>query len=236
MILGGIEHSDHTPAKAVPRSEAGSRNGWFAKGFAVLRRLRQRVSTKVGRLSLRRAIRASSPLRIIVGSGGAGEPGWIATDDDQLNLVKADQWESLFARASLDAILAEHVWEHLTPEEGVAAARLCYQYLRPGGYVRAAVPDGFHPDPVYIEHVKVGGSGPGANDHRVLYDHVTLSRMFKHAGFEVELVEYFDSDGLFHSTEWDVAKGKIYRSRRFDNRNDGNVCRYTSIIIDAHKP
>lgn len=202
----------------------------------MLRRIRQQLSSQVARLSLLREIRKSSTLRIIVGSGGMGEPGWIATDDNQLDLVKADQWESLFAPASLDAILAEHVWEHLTHEEGLAAARLCYQYLKPGGYVRAAVPDGFHPDPAYIEHVKVGGSGPGANDHWVLYDYATFSRMFKHAGFEVELLEYFDSGGVFHSTEWDVARGKIYRSRRFDNRNDGNVCRYTSIIIDAHKP
>jgi len=164
-----------------------------------------------------------------------GEPGWIATDNDQLDLIKADQWDSLFVRASLDAILAEHVWEHLTPEEGLAAAHLCFQYLKPGGYVRTAVPDGFHPDPSYISHVKVGGNGPGASDHRVLYDHVTFGRMFEQAGFEVDLLEYFDSEGTFHCKEWDVAMGKIYRSRRFDPRNTASVCRYTSIVLDAHK-
>ena len=51
-----------------------------------------------------------------------------------------------FNEGSIDAILAEHVWEHLAEEEGLAAAKCCYRYLRPGGYLRVAVPDGFHPD------------------------------------------------------------------------------------------
>jgi predicted SAM-dependent methyltransferase len=164
-----------------------------------------------------------------------GEPGWIATDNDQLDLIKTDQWESLFARDSLEAILAEHVWEHLSLEEGLASARLCYQYLKPGGYIRAAVPDGYHPDPSYIDHVKVGGNGPGASNHQVLYNHVTFRQVFEQAGFEVDLLEYFDSAGVFHCKEWDVAMGKVYRSRRFDSRNTASVSRYTSIVLDAHK-
>lgn len=34
--------------------------------------------------------------------------------------------------------------------------------LKPGGYVRVAVPDGFHPDPAYIEMGRPGGYGTGS--------------------------------------------------------------------------
>jgi len=47
----------------------------------------------------------------------------------------------------LDAILAEHVWEHLTKEEALIAALTCYRYIKNGGYLRVAVPDGPHPNP-----------------------------------------------------------------------------------------
>jgi hypothetical protein len=66
-------------------------------------------------------------------------------------------------------IKAEHVWEHLMPEQGATAARICHRFLRPGGYVRVAVPDGLHPDPKYVEWVRPGGSGLGAWDHTVLH-------------------------------------------------------------------
>jgi len=41
--------------------------------------------------------------------------------------------------------------------------------------LRVAVPDGFHPNPGYIERVKPGGTGPGAGDHKILYTYRTLS-------------------------------------------------------------
>jgi len=45
---------------------------------------------------------------------GAGEynnnPGWLQTHEDELNLLKKEQWEKKFLPASIEAILAEHVW------------------------------------------------------------------------------------------------------------------------------
>ncbi len=38
-------------------------------------------------------------------------------------------------------MLAEHAWEHLTYEEGILAAINWYKYLKPGVYIRCAVPD-----------------------------------------------------------------------------------------------
>jgi predicted SAM-dependent methyltransferase len=175
-------------------------------------------------------------LRIVVGASGVFEWGWIPTDADYLSLLKPSDWDRFFAPDSIDAILAEHVWEHLTPEEGVQAAALCYRYLRPGGYLRVAIPDGFHPSPEYIEWVRVSGSGPGADDHKLLYTCETARKAFASVGFSVELLEYFDRDGEFHFTEWDPADGMVHRSSRYDARNAVQPLRYTSLILDAKKP
>jgi len=188
-----------------------------------------------GRYQLRRRA-ACSPLRIVVGASGRYEPGWVGTDAAYLDLLRPEQWARYFQTGTLDAILAEHVWEHLSPAEGLAAAQLCYRYLKPGGYLRVAVPDGFHPDPDYIDRVRVGGTGPGADDHEVLYTHESLAELFRRAGYSVRLLEYFDSSGQFHFTEWDADAGKIYRSSRFDTRNANRPLAYTSLILDAVKP
>jgi predicted SAM-dependent methyltransferase len=177
----------------------------------------------------------SRPLRIVIGASGISEIGWIRSEAEYLDLLDAGQWRNYFEDASIDALLAEHVWEHLTPEQGLAAAKRCYQYLRVGGYMRVAVPDGFHPDPQYIENVRPGGTGFGADDHKVLYDHSTLSQLFEKAGFDVQLLEYFDRRGAFRRADWLESEGKVNRSSRFDPRNRDGTLRYTSIILDARK-
>ena len=171
----------------------------------------------------------------MVGSGGIGPAGWIATDVEYLDLLRPDEWAAYFAPASIAAILAEHVWEHLSLEDGLIAAQTCQAYLRPGGYLRLAVPDGFHPNPEYIGQVKVGGSGAGADDHKVLYTVDTMSALLARAGFVVEPLEYFDAAGRFHAVPWNPDDGLIRRSARFDRRNQGGELRYTSLIVDARK-
>ena len=159
--------------------------------------------------------------------------------DQQLRVVDAlspDDWGRFFQEASIDAILAEHVWEHLTEEEGVRAAGVCFEYLRPEGYLRVAVPDGLHPDPKYIEHVKPGGTGPGADDHKILYTCHRFREVFENVGFRTRLLEYFDDRGVFHFEDWNPRSGFISRSRRFDPRNRVGELKYTSIILDCLKP
>jgi len=187
--------------------------------------------------NLKKRVRQSSPpLRIVVGAGGLYDAGWIPTDVDVLDILDEAHWRRLFRENSIDAILAEHVWEHLTAEQGLRAAQNCHRFLRHGGYLRAAVPDGFHPDPQYVERVRPGGSGAGAHDHKLLYNHESFGQLFKSAGFQVELLEYFDSAGQFHAANWNPAFGKIDRSLRFDERNKDGRLVYTSVILDAHKP
>jgi len=206
--------------------------GWF---IAALKGLRFTLKRLTGGYRLRRKLaRTSAPL-IVVGTSGIFEPGWIPTDIEYLNMLREDDWRRFFPEASICAILAEHVWEHLTPEQGLLAAQNCHRFLQPGGYLRVAVPDGGNPDPDYIEQVKVNGSGSGADDHKVLYTAATLGQMLQRAGFAVKLLEHFDAEGVFQYRDWSPGDGMIHRSRRFDERNQDGRLVYTSLIIDAVK-
>lgn len=178
--------------------------------------------------------------RVVIGAGQQNNnPGWAHTQEDELNLLVRDHWSRLFTPGGLSAVLAEHVWEHLSYEEGIEAARTCLEFLKPGGYIRCAVPDGFFPDEEYQKLVQVGGPGPSdhpAASHKIVHTYKSLSSMFESAGYEVVLLEYCDESGEFHYEEWDEKKGFIYRSKRFDHRNRDGKLGFVSLIVDAVKP
>lgn len=173
--------------------------------------------------------------KIIVGASGTGMDGWVSTDQGDLNLLKLSDWEFYFKKNDLDALLAEHVWEHLSQQDGAIAAKNIYQFMKKGGYARIAVPDGYFPDQEYINYVKPGGHGAGSDDHKVLYTIDTLTNVFESVGFKVRPLEYFDNKGQFHFKAWSPDDGMISRSQRFDDRNTNGQLKYTSIIIDAIK-
>lgn len=175
------------------------------------------------------------PKRIIVGTSGMNAKGWTSTDRNVIDLLREDTWLQFFEPDEVDAILAEHVWEHLTPASATLAAQVCHKFLKPGGYLRVAVPDGLHPESSYIGWVKPGGTGAGADDHQVLYTYRSLQDVFRSVGFDTRLYEYFDEDGKFHFADWNPSDGMIHRSKRFDKRNAGGRLVYTSLILDAIK-
>ncbi len=190
----------------------------------------------LARFKLTQLFSPSNALRLVVGADGTYYRGWLHTDINLLDITSEKDWAKLFRGSSLSAILAEHVWEHLSQEDCVKAMKLCYQYLKPGGYLRIAVPDGFYPDPQYIASVKPGGNGPGADDHKVLYTHSTLGEALADAGFIVNALEYYTDAGQFIYSGWQPEDGMVQRSSRFDERNADGVLRYTSLIIDGKKP
>lgn len=178
-------------------------------------------------------------MKIIIGAGQTRYDGWVATQESDLNLLSISDWNKLFLIDSVDAMLAEHVWEHMTYEDGILAAKNCFRYLKPGGYIRCAVPDKNFQDEWYQDMVKVGGPGPidhPAVTHKILYDYETLISVFEKAGFEVSLLEYCDKNGDFHFVYWNEYDGKIGRSFRYDTRNSIEKLGMVSIIIDAKKP
>lgn len=184
-------------------------------------------------------ISVDSPLKIIIGAGTQSYPGWIATHQEQLDLLRREDWLASLGQRRIDALLSEHVWEHLTEAEGRQAAAICFEFLKPGGYLRCAVPDGRFPDAEYQRMAQVGGPGiPGypASDHKIVYDYRLFSDVFRSAGFDVELLEYCDENGRFHYHQWSPDDGPIYRSLLSDHRNKDGEIGFISLIIDARKP
>lgn len=185
--------------------------------------------------------RVSGPIRLFLSAGPYSREGSIATQQEELDLLKRVDWKQSFGERRIAAILCEHVWEHLTVEEGKTAAKMCFDFLEPGGYVRCAVPDALFPNESYQQIVAVNGPGPAA-DHKVVYDYHLLTDVFASADFHVRLLEWWDEQGQFHWTDWNTEEGLIYRSRRFDYRNqafdgvDSSKLGFTSLIIDAIKP
>lgn len=177
----------------------------------------------------------SGPIKIFLSAGPYAREGFVSTQQEQLDLLKRRDWEESFGNRKITAILAEHVWEHLRVEDGIAGAKMCFDYLEPGGLLRVGVPDGLFPDPSYQQKVAINGPGTAA-DHKVLYTYRTLPPVFQAAGFETTLLEYWDESGKFHFIDWSAAKGIIYRSRRFDARNQSGKLTFTSLIVDAVKP
>ena len=94
-------------------------------------------------------------MKIIVGAGKTKYDGWISTQEDELNLLNMEQWENLKGDKEIEAILAEHVWEHLSLEEGKEAAKNCFRFLKEGGYVRCAVPDKNFKNALYQSTIKI---------------------------------------------------------------------------------
>lgn len=178
-------------------------------------------------------------MKIVVGSGQTNYDGWITTQESELNLISNSNWDGLFGIDTIDTILAEHVWEHMTYSEGILAAENCYKYLKPGGYIRCAVPDKNFRNEWYQNMVQIGGPGPSdhpAATHKIVYDYITLKSVFESAGFEVTLLEYCDENGDFHFNYWNENDGEIGRSFRYDTRNSMDKIGMVSIIIDAKKP
>ncbi|MDF3056915.1 MAG: hypothetical protein K0R17_1130 [Rariglobus sp.] len=202
----------------------------------ALIRARARYRRVRGSHELKNALlKSEARKRIVLGAAGVCDTDWIPSDIEYLDMLKQSDWDRFFTPGSIDAMLAEHVWEHLTSDQGAIAAANCFKYLRPGGYLRVAVPDGLHPSPIYREWVRVGGSGPGADDHKILHTYRTFSALFEQAGFQCKLLEYFDENGNFHECEWSLADGRIVRSKHLDERNHNGALNYTSIILDASK-
>jgi predicted SAM-dependent methyltransferase len=182
---------------------------------------------------LRRRVISSAPLNVLIGGGQTSYEGWIFTDRDFLDITEPQDWSNLFEPNSIDRLLCEHVLEHLTEEECSMALAECYRYLKPGGLMRVAVPDGYRRDSAYVAEASPPNAG-----HKVFFNVDTLPPLLVSLGFRVTPLEYFDESEQFHAGSWDESEGLVTRSARFDHQKDfqrGDLY-YTSLIVDARKP
>lgn len=190
--------------------------------------------------NLKNKLASATFKKLNIGSGPDGAAkeyqDWVCIDKEILDITDVQNWRTFVGeKSTLDNILAEHVWEHLSEEDTLLANKNCFEFLKPGGRLRIAVPDGLNIDKDYLERVKPGGSGLGSEDHKVLYTLDLMQERLSKAGFRIELVEYWNNDGVFVANKMDVNDGFIKRSKEFDPRNKSGQLNYTSLIVDAVK-
>jgi len=174
-------------------------------------------------------------IKLLVGAGLTKFKGWFNTDVQFLDITDESDFQKLFSKRKIDKVLAEHVLEHLTPEQLKLAAINFYKYSAQEINIRIAVPDGFHKDSKYIEQVKPGGTGNGADDHKHLFNYKSLSEVFENAGFKATPIEYWNEEKEFYTVYKNDGNGIIRRSFINDKRNSGGSPNYTSLIIDFTK-
>jgi predicted SAM-dependent methyltransferase len=194
--------------------------------------------TRQGIKKLKRPLclwRISRATKVIIAASGTALPGWIATDQDVLDVCDSQTFLRLWSKPRISHFLAEHVWEHLDERCAIQAIRNCSRVLILGGRLRIAVPDGNHPNSEYIEQVRPGGSGSGSDDHKHLFTVTTLSDLIREGGLHPEPLEWWDNQGSFHKKLWHGEDGMIERSADHDQRNLLHPLSYTSLIIDAFK-
>eukprot|EP00520_Triparma_pacifica_P017012 CAMPEP_0118665164 /NCGR_PEP_ID=MMETSP0785-20121206/18468_1 /TAXON_ID=91992 /ORGANISM="Bolidomonas pacifica, Strain CCMP 1866" /LENGTH=1555 /DNA_ID=CAMNT_0006559255 /DNA_START=726 /DNA_END=5390 /DNA_ORIENTATION=- len=108
---------------------------------------------------------------------------------------------------SVHSMVAEHVWEHLSLQEGIVAARNCRFALEPGGVLMVAVPDvnsytnSFDVDPLSGEGLFSHPMNRAdiRDGHEVQYDYVLLMQVFRSGGWEadeIRIVEGHDDSGV----------------------------------------
>jgi len=204
-------------------------------------RLHKRRIQQELRREARKRFANGQDLNLIVGAGTGRhfiglkenhQDGWLLTDQSSLDALNAADWVSVFSKLKIRRIMAEHVVEHWSTEEFRHFLSIIAPFLAPNANLRIAVPDGFHPDPNYIADVRPGGSGPGSDDHEVLYTYQTMTKLLDEAGWPYDLLEYFDERGEFHNKGWDPVDGFIQRSEHHDPRNSDQALSYTSLIFD----
>jgi predicted SAM-dependent methyltransferase len=182
---------------------------------------------------LRRLVSIAKPIKVVLGAGPTQFAGWFQTDKEILDVTLPSDWRALFEPESIDSLLSEHMLEHLSMADARTALAECYRYLKPGGLLRIAVPDGYRRDPDYLKE-----ASPPNDGHQVLYNIDTLTALLQDAGFVTTPLEYFDAQEQFHAVPWNENEGLIQRSARFDTQKDfqrGHLF-YTSVIVDARKP
>lgn len=188
---------------------------------------------------------------MIVGARGTVQEGWESTNRNNLDIRNYDSWQNYFQSNSIDAVLSEHVLEHLNEDDALITAQNIFEFLRSGGHWRIAVPDAANPDPVYQDMVRPGGNhrakmqwwnqalhGQDEPDHLVHYDLDSLTQLLQYAGFIVKPLEWYQG-GVFHAVPWSFSDGMIRRS----SRSLYLICEWfihgvwnTSLIVDAVKP
>ncbi len=183
------------------------------------------------RYSVRKLLQRKTILKIVIGSGGIHNESWLNTDFPILDALNRKHWQFIFPKQSIDRMFAEHVIEHWSQNYFLFFLKIIRPFFSDIGFLRIAVPDGFHFDKNYIDLVKPGGAG--CESHQVLYNYKNISNILLEASYDFRLHEYFDEHGNFHHFPMNENDGRVRRSAFNDERNKEKPLSYTSLIIDV---
>ncbi len=152
-------------------------------------------------------------LKVAIGVASERQEGWQHFPQSELDVTRDEDWLAHFKPGTIDNILAEHVWEHLTWTQAQIATKNCFRFLRPGGRIRLAVPDTLHASQYIVDAVSATGSQAAEHNHLVDYNYQLMRKLLSGNGFDVQLLDWWDEQGNFHShyTDGD-GNGYIMRS------------------------
>lgn len=199
---------------------APGRNKTEAVSLSDICELRENIiSTSTA--GILRKIHGHRPLQIYIGSGGCQEnPGFISLLQSEFDVTKSASFENTLCKASVDTFLTEHTFEHIPYEDAANAFRLIFEYLKPGGLFRIAVPNDGRAGKTFVPSKLDEMIG-----HVSAYNFGHLQQMLKNAGFRnirlVEEQEKFNETTIrIQATEWDFCEGKVHRTLKHDWRNE----------------
>ncbi len=135
---------------------------------------------------------------------------------DGTTAVKHDMTKPLpLADDSVDHILTEHFLEHVSAVDLENILNELYRVLKPGGLLRAAVPDYNHPrDIAYLRR----GHDPRHADHLILPTYTLLRDIVAKSKFKEGSFYHYWHEGVFHYSPVDYSKGHIKRTPDNDPR------------------
>ena len=188
---------------------------------------------------LKVAVFNNKNLKIILGAATTSQDGWYSTNEQWFDIRNARHWKKIFKhKDTISNLLSEHVFEHLTFKELETTLKLSNIYLKKGGKLRIAVPDGYNPHDEYIQNVKIEGIGADAQDHKQLLNYDILKKLLINNNFECFLLEGYKNNKLIINNFSDFD-GYIMRTRKRDRKSKDSKWNFidsnTSLIIDAIK-
>lgn len=176
-------------------------------------------------------IQKNPSIKLIAGANFTEFDGWVATDIDELDITQERDFAFIFGDKKIDKILLEHVIEHLVYDDFLFFLSIAKKYLSKNGVIRIAVPDAYHPSIYVRELTGKNGTEPGADDHKYHYSIDDLEQIAERCGYKIKGLEYFDKDGVFHTSDLNFENGYISRcSKNYKGRFTDNDEEYEKMI------
>ena len=199
----------------------------------LFKQLRRKRWLLLERIKIKKLISSTPNPKVILGAGTTDYQGWIKTDYPFFDITSEKHWSFIFNGQKAANLLCEHVLEHFSEKDNRRILKLAYDNLKKGGIIRIAVPDKLHPSSEYIDYVRPGGTGAGADDHKSFWDYQSYSTLLEEIGYKVNLLEFCTDGGEITTSKFDLENGIIHRSKSYGF--EMNIDSYSSLIIDAKK-